>query len=320
MSVAFQFKSQMKIPPCIMPCEFRRRVVVAFIVSISCAPPSLATDFAQSVISYSSGSNPANGYTNPLVALGSPERLTGEGIAPGAVTPFYPCFGANEIVSIGAGGQLTLGFNPPLRDEAGNPFGIDFLVFGNSFFTDGAYPSGTVGSLATDGGRIEVSADGIEWFLVPNAIADGLFPTIGSSDAGPYSSLAGGVDADQHKPVDPKWTAQNLVGKSYSELIEIYDGSAGGAGIDLSSVGLDQVIAVRISVAAGPNSNVEIDAVARVRSTLARADTNGDGVVDGIDLATVLSAFGTTTEIADIDHSGMVDGADLAAVLAGWTG
>jgi hypothetical protein len=41
--------------------------------------------------------------------------------------------------------------------------------------------------------------------------------------------------------------------------------------------------------------------------------------VNGLDLATVLSAFGTASSAADIDHSGLVDGLDLAAILAGWS-
>ena len=46
------------------------------------------------------------------------------------------------------------------------------------------------------------------------------------------------------------------------------------------------------------------------------ADLNGDGHVDGADLATVLAAFGTSNPIGDVDGNGFVDGADLAAVLA----
>ena len=137
-----------------MPIMQRFFSLVAFAIFVTLGLltlPTSASDFANNVLSYVAGSNPANGFTNPLVALGPPERFTGEGFAPGAVTPFHPCFSTNEIVSIGAGGQLTLGFDPPLRDQANNPFGIDFIVFGNSFFTDAAYPNGVVGALANFG-------------------------------------------------------------------------------------------------------------------------------------------------------------------------
>lgn len=300
--------------------RFEFHVVTATLVSFGwITATTSAGDFANAVLSYVGGTNPASGYTNPLVALGPPERFTGEGIAPGAVTPFQPCFGANEIVSIGAGGQLTLAFDPPLRDQPNNPFGIDFIVFGNSFFTDAAYPTGVVNALALDGGTIQVSADGNTWISVPNILADALFPTMGFVDAPPYSPMSGAIPTDPNTPVDPSWTAAALSGKSFAELVEIYAGSAGGAGVDLASVGLTQAIAVRIMVPSGFHPNVEIDAIARVRALGHPADIDGNGAVDGADLAAVLSAFGTVFPAADIDQSGFVDGADLAAVLAGWT-
>ncbi|MDZ4829083.1 MAG: hypothetical protein SGJ09_02660 [Phycisphaerae bacterium] len=46
-------------------------------------------------------------------------------------------------------------------------------------------------------------------------------------------------------------------------------------------------------------------------------DLNGDGVVDGADLAIILGSWGGVG-IADIDENGVVDGADLAAVLGAW--
>ena len=49
-------------------------------------------------------------------------------------------------------------------------------------------------------------------------------------------------------------------------------------------------------------------------------DVNGDGHVNGIDLAFVLTYWGTTAPIADLDDDGLVAGADMAIVLNGWTG
>jgi len=49
-------------------------------------------------------------------------------------------------------------------------------------------------------------------------------------------------------------------------------------------------------------------------------DLNGDRIVDGSDLAIVLSNWGAsnTTNIADINHDSTVDGQDLALVLSAW--
>lgn len=49
------------------------------------------------------------------------------------------------------------------------------------------------------------------------------------------------------------------------------------------------------------------------------ADLNGDGAVDGVDLAMLLAAWGSADSGTDIDRNGVVDGADLAVLLARWT-
>jgi len=47
-------------------------------------------------------------------------------------------------------------------------------------------------------------------------------------------------------------------------------------------------------------------------------DTNGDGIVDGADLAVILGEWGTSNTIADLDGDGNVGGGDLALVLGDW--
>ena len=49
-------------------------------------------------------------------------------------------------------------------------------------------------------------------------------------------------------------------------------------------------------------------------------DINGDGLVNGIDLAQVLAQWGTGNSSADLDGSGNVGGPDLTILLANWTG
>lgn len=49
-------------------------------------------------------------------------------------------------------------------------------------------------------------------------------------------------------------------------------------------------------------------------------DLDGDGDVDGADLAVLLGAWGESGGPADLDASGTVDGADLAVLLGRWTG
>ncbi|MDA1008585.1 MAG: aryl-sulfate sulfotransferase [Planctomycetota bacterium] len=47
-------------------------------------------------------------------------------------------------------------------------------------------------------------------------------------------------------------------------------------------------------------------------------DIDSSGAVDGSDLATLLSGWGTTDPTADIDGSGAIDGADLTLMLGAW--
>jgi predicted dienelactone hydrolase len=53
-------------------------------------------------------------------------------------------------------------------------------------------------------------------------------------------------------------------------------------------------------------------------STGSAADLNGDGLVDGADLAILLSNFGGAG-IGDLNGDGVVDGADLAILLGAWS-
>ena len=77
---------------------------------------------------------------------------------------------------------------------------------------------------------------------------------------------------------------------------------------------------------ADPGSVVEaaIDAfrVERILcdTTTLPGDVNGDGIVDGQDLAAVLGAWGSNDPAADVNGDGVVNGQDLGEVLAGWTG
>lgn len=276
------------------------------------------TPFAIEVVSYAAGSGAAAGFTNPSATLGSPERFTGEVFLPSAVTPFQPAFRPDEIVSIGVGGSLVVRFDHDVLDDARNPFGIDLIVFGNSFFTDVGAGAGVVGGIAAEGGRVFVSADGVQWTAVRGLDADGLFPTLGYLDATPYATVAGQVPSDFTRPVDPSITMGEIAGVGYDALLAAYDGSGGGAGIDIGALGLASVRFVRIDGPTVSGFSPEIDAVADVSPLPPDPDLNGDGSVNAADLAQVLDAWGSADPVADLDASGSVGSSDLAVVLSAW--
>lgn len=225
--------------------------------------------WADNVVSYAAGSNAAAGFTDPTTSLGEPTRVTNP-TSPfgGATTPFQAAFGTDEIVSIGAGGQLTVSFDEPITDDAANPFGIDLLVFGNAFFTDTGFPNGIAGGLFGEGGVIEVSVDGVSFFTVPGVEADGLFPTNGFTDpTGAVTSfgnppISGTIPADFTLPVDPSFVVQQ--GDTLADILVGYSGSGGGVGIDLASVGLSEASFVRVSNPLGSLFSPEIDGFADV--------------------------------------------------------
>jgi hypothetical protein len=219
--------------------------------------------WADRVVSFTPGNDPTPGFADPAAALGEPSRFTGVGSFPGAVTPFNPPFDSDQLVSLGAGGELVVAFDEPVRNDARNPFGIDLLVFGNTGFIDGSFPTGVVaGVFGAEGGSISVSPDGSTWFDVSGVMADGLFPTLGYQDlAGPYDPMAGAVPTDFTRPVDPSF---DPIGASFGEIVQAYAGSGGGAGIDIGPLRLSEISFVRVRHASGLSGSPEIDGFADV--------------------------------------------------------
>lgn len=231
-------------------------------------PLTQAARFADSVVAYSPGTGFATefgsgaGYTNAAAALGEPSRST-PGPFGGPVDPFSPPFLAEQLVSIGAGGSLTVGFAEPIVNSSLHPFGLDFMVYGNTGFviTNGNFTGGgiTDGSLfgANSGvSRIWVSPDNVEYFEIDPAHAQRVnspFPT----DAAGSFDLA----------LPPELPAGDFSGLGLDGIRALYQGSAGGAGFDLSwamdaggqTMDLPEVRFVRIDVVSGA---VEIDGLA----------------------------------------------------------
>ena len=239
-------------------------------IVLSASQVLAADPWADRVVSYTPGSGigadfvTGDLYDDPSVSLGEPTRFTSDmANFGGAVTPFNSPFRANEIVTVGGGGSLTVAFDEPVVDDPLNPFGIDLLIFGNAFLFDADFPNGIAGALASEGGIIEVSENGVDFFAVPGVEADGAFPTLGYTDTGAFSDTAGSSLTDFTLPVDPSF---DLNGLDFSQIVTGYNGSGGGAGVDLATVGLSQISYVRISTAAGAQFFPKIDALADVRA------------------------------------------------------
>jgi len=215
-----------------------------------------AAGFADTVIAYDLGSGSASGFTNASTVLGAPTSTA---------NPFSPAFRNTQLLSIGAGGYLTVQFSTPIANDPGNPYGLDFSIFGNSGFiiTNGDFSGGGI----TDGSifgnnpgatRVSVSQDNVTYyqlnpFLAP--VVDGMFPTDGSGNF--------------QLPVNPLLTGSDFAGQGLSGIRSLYNGSAGGTGFDISwaqdnlgrSAALSEISFIRVDVLGGKS---EIDAFAAV--------------------------------------------------------
>lgn len=237
---------------------------VVLIVLCVLTQPVLAASFASQVVSYTPGSNVAVGYDNPLSSLGEPARSTGSGPFDGDVTPFNAPYLPDQVVGIGAGGELIVRFDHQVVDDPTNLFGLDLLIFGNAFLGidfDSGIADGTVFG---EPARISVSQDGTTWIDATGIFADTLFPTLGyQNPTGPFSS--GGTNPTSFtRPVDPSLDAGDFAGLDVAQIAALYDGSGGGVGIDLGALGVPWIEYVRIWQPTGDGYAAEIDAIAAV--------------------------------------------------------
>ena len=179
--------------------------------------------FVTSVVSFTPG--PGAGFGQdmmPCVAEGPPH---GQGTMQGSL----------DVVSLGMGGEIVLGFAPNAIVDGP---GVDFIVFENAF-----YVGGDPNVVYADPGEISVSDDGTTWTSFPCPDADwkavgrqcaGVHPVISSAEVGvsPFDpTVAGG---DQYDLAD--------LGVAHARYVKIKSratGAAGpAAGFDLDAIAI----------------------------------------------------------------------------------
>jgi len=111
--------------------------------------------FAARVVDYTPAAGQFTGnprYANPLKALGPPK---------GGASPYQP--DTSSVVSLGGfGGSITLAFDHEVKDIPG---ALDFIVFGNAQYNQAPLRF-------IEPGLVEISPDGIKWYLIPGSCAD----------------------------------------------------------------------------------------------------------------------------------------------------
>ena len=199
-----------------------------------------AGNFADVVLSYNSGTGFSSGYTNTSTVLGPPTS---------SATPFAPAFQNTQLLSIGAGGSLVVQFNTPIQNDSSHPFGLDFTIYGNSFFVkSGTTANGSIFGSAPGSTRVSVSQDGINFYTLNPALA----PTVN------YAFPTDGI-GDPSLPLNPALSPASFTGLDLAGIRALYNGSAGGGSYDISwaqdsqgnSVDLSSIDYVEVDVLSG---------------------------------------------------------------------
>lgn len=219
------------------------------------------------------------------------------------INPAYPAWSGGRLLSLvgdddeGTPGFVTIKFDHDVLDDPNNPFGIDFLVFGNAFgvrdsdeniqLTTDPLTVSFTGKGSYENALVEVSQDGETWYPYEKGpYADSFMPTLGYlyDPAAPDTvffngNLYWGRAARATRPVNPACSFSSFSGLNLAQVCQRYDGSAGGTGFDLAELpllpengnGVKWIRYVRISCVEESNDegdfgyNVpEIDAVADV--------------------------------------------------------
>ena len=309
-------------------------------------------DFATEVVSYIEGAgvydlyDPCYGfYIDPNTALGGPTIETTGDMFIGLdvcmpVLPVYPAWRANELVTIGQGGELVVKFNHPVGNDENNLFGIDLIVFGNArlhllnggFWELDSDPNTVkVNSTAyLEPGIVSVSQDGSTWYTFDSnngLLADTFAPT--ASYQWDDINSTWGERLDPTKPLDPNLSLSNLHAMTVVEVVETYNGSAGGTGFDIGNLGLEWIQYVRIQDDANTTGLPDIDAIADVaacgdwKNSFPHGDITKNCKVDLLDFAVLASQWQLQSEglSADIEPEGgndIVNFDDLYILTMNW--
>lgn len=132
-------------------------------------------------------------YNDPFRCLGAPTG--GQVYEPAHNYENGYCVSLGDRNAAGTTASVTAGFSTPITDDPRNPYGLDFIVFGNAYFR--LSMNEYLPLYADPGFRwqepafVEISQDGEEWYLIrPNILPNDLIPAPGpnpyipSSDTG----------------------------------------------------------------------------------------------------------------------------------------
>jgi hypothetical protein len=233
-------------------------------------------DFAVQVIR-SIGVDSMPPYNNPAAILGPP-TLRFVDNEDGATTTNRTSIvddaynvapdGSDVITEITNGGQIIVKMGRKVCHNPNNPYGIDLMVFGNSWFNIGAVSDSTdldttqLGSVIYGHSTtVSVSPDGANWYTFPNT------PSLYPDNAYRWDDANQSWTDEQMnptKPLNPTVYATDFAGQTAAYGLDQFIGSAGGTGYDLEASGFSWIQYVCVQPGTQYPAYTVIDAIAAV--------------------------------------------------------
>ena len=229
--------------------------LAAFITLLNFNAKAVAASYLTHVVDYEPGTGYSENYTNTVAVLGEPSRMT-SGQFGGPVDPFSPPYLADQLLSIGAGGFVVLEFDQPVFNSPNNPYGLDFILFGNAGFSiinndfsGGGVTDGSLFFHTEPSTSVWVSQDNVTFFQLDPQRApkvDGYYPTDGQGDF--------------TIPVNPARLPSDFADAGLERIRQLYQGAGGGTGYDLAWVkDAPDLVSVRFIKIVVESGKIELD-------------------------------------------------------------
>ena len=224
------------------------------------------SDFASELMKYK-GPFGLYPYNDPNAVLGKPttwlyddweEKIYACSLVCGSygVDPNRPAPNNELITTINNDANIVVKFDHKVADDPCNLYGIDFIVFGNSFFEGQGYLTPDTNmeeylitspvSIWQEPVKVSVAQDsGGPWYLFTNGpYGDTVYPT--NAFEWDRNTHNWGKELNWLKPVNPALNSSNFAGLSVADAIELYEGSTGGTGFDLKDLEPDDYDALTV--------------------------------------------------------------------------
>ncbi len=201
----------------------------------------------------------------------------------------------NVITEINPGGQITVNMGRRIYDDANNPYGVDLIVYGNSFYTSSGYtggavmdstdmgiakiPSGSSSGIYGHTTVVSVSQDGINWYSYPQVSV--LYP----DDTYSWDNTNHCWTEEEMNVTKPLNPAMSFPANStVADALDQFIGACGGTGYDLKASGFPWIQYVRVAAVTNAGVYTVIDAIGAVNPVVVgdALSITPDNIVSGM--------------------------------------